>query len=100
MMSREVTEGLQQQGADEAIQYTLTVAPTPTDVTDVAVYDVTGIPVDVTATVMPTGDAAVAGAVITLPLLTGLTADHLYRVAVRYTDGTNVVEPFFRVLCR
>ena len=100
MMSREVTEGLQQQGADEAIQYTLTVAPTPTSVTDVTVYDVTGIPVDVTATVMPAGDAAVDGAVITLPLLTGLTADHLYRVEVRYTDGTNVVEPFFRVLCR
>ena len=58
MMSREVTEGLQQQGADEAIQYTLTVAPTPTSVTDVTVYDVTGIPVDVTATVMPAASAA------------------------------------------
>lgn len=99
-MSREVTEGLQQQGADESIQYALTVSPAPTEVSDVKVYDVTGIPVDVTATVMPTGAAAAVGAVITLPLLTALTVDHLYRVEVRYTDGVNVVEPFFRVLCR
>lgn len=99
-MSREVIEGVQEQGADESIQYQLTVTPAPTSVTAVKVYDAWRDGSDVTATVMPAGTASINGAVITLPNLTALTEGGYYRVEVRYTDGVNVVEPFFRVRCK
>jgi hypothetical protein len=100
-MSREVSEGAQIQGANEAIAYTITCSPAASSVVAVTVFDLTGTPTDVTASMMPSGSATINGAVITLPLLQNLLDGRLYQVAVRYSsDGVNVVEPYFRVLCR
>lgn len=99
-MSREVLEGVQTQGANEAIAYTLSCSPAASSVVAVTVFDLTRTPTDVTATMMPSGSATISGATITLPLLQNLLEGRLYQVAVRYSDGANVVEPYFRVLCR
>lgn len=100
-MGREVAEGIQTQGAQERIAYPIMVTPAPASIVEVAVYDMTGETSDVTATVLPSGSASIAGSVITLPLLRDLTANHLYRVEVRYEDSTgNRIEPFFWVRCR
>lgn len=97
--SRAVIEGLQVQGPNEEIQYRVTCTPTPVTVSGVTVTDLsTGT--NVTATVMPTGTASVAGGVITLPTLKALTLNHRYRVAVLYSDGTNKLEPLIDVLCQ
>lgn len=96
--SREVAEGVQYQGVDESIAYTLDVSAigsSPSSVS-VVVKDVTNGTV-VTATVMPSGAASVSGNVITLPPLTGLTAGVLYRVEVKYTISNNVLESYFYV---
>lgn len=99
-MSREVMEGVQTQGANEAIAYRVSCSPAAVSVLAVSVFDLTGMRTDVTATMMSSGSAAINGATITLPLLRNLREGRLYEVAVRYSDGVNVVEPFFRVLCR
>lgn len=97
-MRREVLEGLQPQGKDEVIVYTVTVSPAPTAVNGVTVTD-EKTDLDVTATVMPTGSPSYAGSVITLPPLRSLTEGRTYRVELQYTSGVNTLEPFFRVLC-
>jgi hypothetical protein len=87
MSVREVVEGLQIQGADEAVTYSITTtswASSPSspvvEVRDVDAHEaVTG---DVTS-----GAASVAGDIITLPAISGLTADTLYRVDVQFTAG-------------
>lgn len=96
--SREVLEGVQYQGEDESIAYTVDVSAigsSPSAVT-VVVKDVTNSAV-VTSTVMPTGSASVSGDVITLPALKLLTAGVLYRVEVKYTISGNVLESYFYV---
>lgn len=95
--SRGVVEGLQVQGVDEILVYSITVSPAPSSVSQVKVYDETASFLDVTATVMPTGSASYSGSVITLPALKLLTEGHVYRVEVLYGDGTNTFEPYFRV---
>lgn len=100
-ISREVREGKQNQGVDESIAYTITTTPwggTPSSVS-VVVKDVSdpAAPSVVTATVMPTGSASVAGDVITLPALKLLTAEHLYKVEVMFTSGGNVLECYLMV---
>jgi hypothetical protein len=85
------------QGVDESVAYQVQCEPAAVGSVVVAVYDETDGGADVTAAVMPAGSATVSGGNITLPLLTGLEARHTYRVEVRYSDGTNTLEPFFVV---
>lgn len=96
-ISRQVIEGAQVQGVDEAIVYSVSVLPVPSSVISVKVYDMTDSFTDVTSTVMPTGSATISGGTIVLPRLTALTEEHAYRVEVRYSDGTNTLEPYFLV---
>lgn len=95
---REVIEGLQSQGVDEKVVYMMTVDPAPSSVIAVTVWD-EHVDEDVTEDVMPTGTAQISGSVVTLPRLLGLTEGRTYRVEVLYSDGTNELEPYFRVLC-
>ena len=97
MATREILEGIQLQGEDEAIAYQVLCDPPAVSVVAVKVYDNTASGADVTAIVMPAGTASVAAGNITLPLLQNLTVEHLYRVDVRYSDGTNTLEPYFYV---
>ena len=96
-MSREVTEGTQPQGIDEAIAYQLLCDPPAVSVAAVTVYDETDGGADVTAAVLAAGTATVSGGNVLLPLLQGLTDGHLYRVEVRYSDSVNTLEPYFLV---
>lgn len=97
MATREVAEGQQPQGVDEAIAYQVLCDPAAVSVVGITVYDETNASADVTATVMPSGTATVSGGNIILPLLRDLTVGHLYRVEVAYSDGTNTIEPYFYV---
>lgn len=99
MDSREVLEGRIEQGKDESIRYRITVDPAATSVISVQVFDVAALDTNIAATVMPDGNPTISGDEITLANLTGLTIDHTYRVEVRYTDGVNILEPWFGVVC-
>ena len=103
MSVREVIQGLQEIGEDESIQYTLTVSPAPAggSTPAITILDEDGWE-NVTATAAPAGSAVVSGATIPLPLIqgSGLTRNHVYRVQVRYTDGLNTLEPYFRMECK
>ena len=98
---REVVEGVQYQGVDEAIGYTVDVSalmPTPSDAPSavaVVVKDDHGTAV--TATTMPTNAPTVADGVIALSPLRALVAGVLYRVEVQYTIAGNVLESYFYV---
>jgi len=87
MSVREVVEGIQIQGEDESVTYSVTVtnwASSPSGAA-VAVKDVdagTDVTDDVTS-----GSVSVAGDIITLPEISGLTAGTLYRVEVQFTAG-------------
>jgi len=97
--NREAVEGLQWQGVDETIVYSVTTtnwASSPTSPV-VVVKDTSADDADVTATVMPTGSASVSGDDITLPPLTALTASHRYRVEVQFASGSSVFEMYFYV---
>ena len=87
------------QGNDESIVYTLTTTSwgsSPTSV-EVKAYDITGgNRTDVSDTVL-TGSASTADDVITLPAVGGLTANHMYRIEVKFTSGGNVYEPYFEI---
>jgi hypothetical protein len=98
-MGRAVIEGIQPQGAQEAIAYLLLCSPGAVSVSDLKVYDVTSGMQDVTETCMPDGLAGVSlvAGNIQLPALSSLLLDHLYRVEVKYSDGVNTLVPFFRV---
>lgn len=96
MSDREVLEGLQEQGTTEAIVRRLTLTPTPTAVSSVLVLDITNNAADVTATVMP-GSPTLSDGVIVLPAMSGLTAQHIYRVHVLYSVQTSVFDAYFRV---
>ena len=98
MNSREVLEGVQQQGVDESIAYTLDVSAIGSDpgAVGVAVKDVAAGSV-VTAPVMPINAPSVDGDVITLSPLKLLTAGRMYRVEVKYGIAGNVLESYFYV---
>jgi hypothetical protein len=98
-VSREVVEGVQIQGEDEKIAYSITTTPwgsTPTT-GSVVVKDASAAYAVVTTTVMPTGSLSILLDVITLPLLQSLTAGHTYRVEVKFTVGGNIEEAYFNV---
>lgn len=97
-VSREVVEGLQYQGTDEKVYYTITTTPwgsTPTSVS-VKAYDESNASTDVSSAVL-SGSATVSGDIITLPALYTLTAGHTYRVECKFTSSGNILEPYFRV---
>lgn len=91
---REVRESPLHQGADEQIAYRLTTTPWGSSPTSVAVvaYDITtDARTDVSSTVL-SGSAGVVGDVITLPVMKSLTAEHVYRVEIKFTCSGNVFE--------
>ena len=93
---REIKEGLQYQGADETIVYTLTTTPWGSDPSSVAakIYTVVGDTLtDVTTTNM-TGAASATGDVITLPAIKALAAGTTYRVEIAFTCSGNIFEAF------
>jgi len=95
---RQVAEGLQYQGVDEQVYYVLDVSnygDDPTDVT-VVVKDMSAGGKAVTDDVT-TGSALVSDNEITLPKIHGLTAGHIYRVEVKFTISSNVLEPYFYI---
>lgn len=92
--SREVKEGMQIQGAEEEIAYTIDVTnwgSSPSLVT-VKAFDLSTDPrTDVTATVL-SGSSSINGNIITLPVLADLTAGKFYRVEVKFTCSGNIFE--------
>lgn len=98
--TREVAEGLQYQGEDEAISYTIDTTNwggSPTT-PSVIVKDASADYADVTSTVIPSGSPTVDTNTITLPLIQNLTIAHMYRVEVKFTRSGNTEECFFRIL--
>ena len=95
---RQVAEGTQYQGVDEQLYYVLDVSNYGDDPTGVAVVvkDTSDGDKAVTDTVT-TGDASVSDNEITLPKIHGLTAEHTYRVEVKFTISSNVFEPYFYI---
>ena len=95
---REVVQGVQMQGGDEQIVYTIDTANWGGTPTSPAVEVKDGDGTNVKSTVMPTGSPSVASDIITLPILKLLTAGVTYRVEVKFTTGGNVLECYFKVL--
>jgi hypothetical protein len=90
---RQIIESPLYQGEDERIPYTLTTTPWGSSPTSPAVVvklesDLS----DVTATVIPSGSASVAGDVITLPIIRNLTTGVRYRLEIQFTIGTRIQE--------
>ena len=91
---REVNESGLSQGQDEELVYTLNVSPWGSGPTGVQakIYDVTGgAYTDMSATMLA-GAASVAGDEITLPALSGVVANHNYRLEIKFTIGSNTFE--------
>lgn len=99
VVRREVIEGTQTQGESEGLKYRITTTPwgTAPTVNAVIAKDMTAGGTDVSATVL-SGASSISGDIITLPRLTALTKNKLYRVEVQFTtaDG-NIWEAFFNV---
>lgn len=99
-ISREVKESPMTQGVDEQIAYKLTTTPwgSSPSAPSCVVYDITdGTRTDVTATVMPTNAPVALADEITLSLLKSLTANHLYRVEIKFTCSGNVFEAYANI---
>jgi hypothetical protein len=99
---REAAEGIQEQGADEELIYTITTTNWGTPTTGapaIKSYDEFA-DADSTTTVFSSTSANVSGDVITLPALADLTVGHKYRIEVKFTDTDgNVWKPKFYVRC-
>ncbi len=99
--SREISEGVQYQGSDEEIVYTLTTTnwgSSPSS-PSAAIYSRSGDTyTDVTTGAM-SGSASAANDVITLPKISSLTAGTEYRVEVQFTISGNVFEAYAVILC-
>jgi len=96
MTSREVSEGQQVQGEDEEIVYTITTTnwgSSPSSVSMV-VKDASNSDTDVTDDVT-TGSISTSGDIITLKTISSLTAEHRYRVEVKFTSGSSIFETYF-----
>jgi hypothetical protein len=96
--TREIVEGIQYQGEDEEIVYTIDVtAVGDSPISPVlTVKDETDLFNDVTSTVA-TGSASANGNVITLPAIHSLTAGKFYRCEVAFDIGGNDLEHYFRI---
>ncbi|KKK82638.1 hypothetical protein LCGC14_2801380 [marine sediment metagenome] len=96
----EIAEGLQFQGSDERIAYTITTTnwvSSPTSPVVVA-FEV-GTNQDVTSTVFPSNSPSVSNDVISLSLLRELTQGAEYRIEVKFTVSSSIYECFFLVKC-
>lgn len=99
--NREVIEGVQHQGTDEVIAYTVDTSRIGVPSTPVVVVvrqesgGATGV--DVTAIHMPINVPTVSGNVITLSPLKLLAAGQRYRVEVQYDIDGNTLESYFIV---
>lgn len=97
---REVAEGLQVQGDDEKVTYTITTTnwasnPSSPSMTVTKVSDGSDVTSSVTS-----GSISASGDVITLKQIESLTAGELYRVEVQFTaTGYAPAECFFYIKC-
>ena len=93
---REIKEGLQYQGSNETIVYTLTTTPWGSTPTSPAakIYEISGDTFTDKTSTMMTGAASAVGDVITLPAIHSLTAGNHYRVEVAFTCAGNVFGTF------
>lgn len=105
--TRQIKEGLQEQGVEEEIVYTLTTTPwgsTPTSISVKAysVTEVTSPPIytDVTSTVFPVNSPTALGDIITLSPCKAMTEDVLYRIEIKFTCSGNKFEPYAYIRCR
>lgn len=95
MNRREIVEGVQPQGEDEVISYSVDWAAVGTPSSPVVVVKAGGL--DVTDDVMPVNSPSVAGSVVILSPLRDLVAGVLYRVEVKCMVGSNMLESYFYV---
>ena len=97
MRKREVVEGVQVQGEDEVVYYSITTTPWASAPANVSVVVKDAMGNDVSDDVL-SGTLSVAGDLITLPSIGGLTAGGIYRVEVQFTAGPFVpAECFFYI---
>lgn len=98
-MTRQVTEGIQEQGLGESVVWQVTLPHTPDSLTSVEVEQEAGW-TDITSSAMPSGSPSNADAVVTFPQLVGsaLTENQIYRVTLNYVYGSNNLESIFRVI--
>jgi hypothetical protein len=96
--SREIKEGVQDQGRDEEMTYSVTIPTTwgtPTGTPTVTVYShVNGTYTDVTSTVMPSGAASINSQVVTLPEIKLLTEGVTYLVEVLFDTSEGNTQEF------
>ena len=100
MVRNEVTEGLQEQSADEEIPYQIDVSnwgSNPTSPSVKAYIIDSGL--EVTSTVYPTNTPTVSDNVITLSVLKDLDVGVTYRIEVQFNIGSTIFECYFRVYC-
>jgi hypothetical protein len=95
-LKREIQEGVQGQGASEAVVYTITTTPWMTGplsaTAKIEQYQpTTRLFTDVTATCMA-GSCTINGDVITLPVVSKLTEGEMYLVSVAFSKGANTLE--------
>jgi hypothetical protein len=93
--TREVVEGVQRQGVDEEIRYSVDWSAVGVPSSPVVVVKCGSS--DVTAAVMPVNAPIVVGAVVILSPLLNLVAGALYRVEVKCAVGGNTLESYFFV---
>lgn len=98
--TRRVQQHPDPQGVNEARRYTVDTTPwggSPASPV-VTVLNVTASPVgtDVTATVC-SGAASVQANVITTPLISSLTLNHVYHAFVRWTASGETLEAWFEI---
>ena len=93
---REIKEGLQYQGVDETVVYTLTTTPwgTAPSSPGAKIYEVDGDTFTDKTTTLMSGSASPADDVITLPAIASLVAGTLYRVEIVFTCSGNIFEAF------
>ena len=99
MASREVVEGPQVQGVDEAVAYSIDTANwggSPSSVSAVVKQVSDGT--DVTSTVMAPNSPSVATDTITLSPLDTLTEGERYKVEVKFDISTDTFECYFFVI--
>lgn len=99
-ISREIIEGVQLQGEDESIVYTLTTTPWGSSPSSESakIYSIVGDTITDTTTTNMTGSASAANDVITLPAIHSLSAGTLYRVEVKFTCSGNTFEAYAFIL--
>ena len=99
MVSREVTQGTQNQGADEKITYTITTTNWASSPASVSMVVKDANSVDVTSSVT-SGSNSVSGNIITLKPINGLAAGERYKVEVQFTAGSGApFECYFYIDC-